>query len=59
MEDGSVTNFNLRSLFMHPVPTCCTRIVNIFNMAVILTKVMNLYCKRPATEKFVIMSDVL
>jgi len=30
MEDGSVTNFNLRSLFMHPVPTCCTRILNIF-----------------------------
>jgi len=30
MENGGVTNFKLGSLFMHPVPTCCTRITNIF-----------------------------
>jgi len=30
MEDGGVTNFKLERLFMHPVPTCCKRITNIF-----------------------------
>jgi len=30
MEDGGVTDFKLGCSFMHPVPTCCTRIRNIF-----------------------------
>jgi len=30
MEDNGVTHFKLGSLFMHPFPTCCTRITNIF-----------------------------
>jgi len=30
MEDGGVTCFKLESVFIHPVPTCCTRITNIF-----------------------------
>ena len=29
MEDGRVTNFNMGSSFMHPGPTCCTRVPNI------------------------------
>jgi len=31
MKEGGVTNFKLGSLVMHPVPTCCTRITNMFN----------------------------
>jgi len=30
MENGGVTQFKLGSLFIHPVPMCCTRITNIF-----------------------------
>jgi len=30
MEDGGATHFNLGSLFLHSVLTCCTRITNIF-----------------------------
>jgi len=30
MEDGVVTKFYLGSIFMHPVPSCCMRITNIF-----------------------------
>jgi len=36
MEDGGVTNFKLRSLFMHHFPTRCTRITNFLNKVVIL-----------------------
>jgi len=39
MEDGGVANFKLGSLFMHPFPTCCTRITNVLNKAVILSNV--------------------
>ena len=30
MGDGGVTHFKLGSLCMHPFPTCCTRITNMF-----------------------------
>jgi len=36
IEDGGATNFNLGSLFMHHVQTCCTRITNIFKQGDIL-----------------------
>jgi len=39
MEDGSVTNCKLGSSFMHPFPTCWTRITTFSNMANILTEV--------------------
>jgi len=29
MEDGGAIKFKLRSLFMHLVSTCCTRITNV------------------------------
>jgi len=57
MEDGGVTNLKLGKLFMHPVPTCCTRITNFSNMADILTEVMHLYSTGGLT--FVAMSEVL
>jgi len=30
MEDGGAIKFKLGSLFLHPFPTCCTRITLIF-----------------------------
>jgi len=40
MEDGSVTNVRMVSLFMHHVPMCCSMITNISIMTDILTKVI-------------------
>ena len=52
MEDGVVTKFNLVSIVMHPVPTCCMRITNMFKHGQ--------YSNRSnVTGEIVVMSDEL
>jgi len=63
MEDGGVTHFRLGSFFMYPVPTCCTRITNIFKHARYSSQSYAFINTGrevwPATGEFVVTSDVL